>query len=122
MFQQDDFLDIQQDFPVLLQSVGFDVIVSNPPYFLLKINKNNTKDAFFEKYYQSLSEKCSQEVAYFRNSGLYSHSVEGMLNYYKLSIEMMLKLCKTKGEIGIICPSTLFGDVSSMKLRKHILG
>ncbi len=122
MFQQDGFLDIQQDFSTPMQSGGFDVVVSNPPYFLLKINKNNTKDAFFEKYYQSLSEKCSQEVAYFRSSGLYQYSVEGMLNYYKLSIEMMLKLTKSKGEIGIICPSTLFGDVSSAKLRKHILG
>jgi adenine-specific DNA-methyltransferase len=122
MFQNNDFFDFQQDFAIPLQAGGFDVVVSNPPYFLLKINKNNTKDVHFEKYYQTLSEKCNQEVAYFRNSGIYNYSVEGMLNYYKLSIEMMLKLTKSKGEIGIICPSTLFGDVSSTKLRKHILG
>ena len=44
-----------------------------------------------------------------------------MLNYYQLSIEMILRLTKTNGQIGIICPSSLFADLTSAKLRKHIL-
>jgi len=121
-FQDDNYLDLQNDFQEVLKSGGFDVIVSNPPYFLLKINQNNSKDISYKKYYASLTEKINSELYYFRNSGIYQYSIEGMLNYYKLSIEMMLKLTKPKGEIGIICPSTLFGDVSSVKLRKFILG
>lgn len=120
-FGENNFADYRKDFAEVFQSEGFDVIVSNPPYYLLKINKNKTDNKVFAKYYQSLSEKTNQELQYFRTSGIYNYSIEGMLNYYKLSIEMMLNLAKPNGEIGIICPSTLFGDVSSAKLRKFIL-
>jgi adenine-specific DNA-methyltransferase len=121
-FQENNYLDLQNDFSDIMKQGGFDVIISNPPYFLLKINQNNSKDIFYKKYYEFLTEKNNSELQYFRNSGVYNYSIEGMLNYYKLSIEMMLKLTKNKGEIGVICPSTLFGDVSSVKLRKFILG
>ena len=121
-FEENSYLDLQNDFSNIMKQGGFDVIISNPPYFLLKINQNNSKDVFYKKYYEFLTEKNNSELQYFRNSGIYNYSIEGMLNYYKLSIEMMLKLTKTKGEIGVICPSTLFGDVSSVKLRKFILG
>jgi len=33
----------------------------------------------------------------------------------------MLQLLNANGTIGIICPSTLFGDLSSKKLRKYLL-
>lgn len=121
-FEENNYLDLQNDFSYIMKQGGFDVIISNPPYFLLKINQNNLKDVFYKKYYEFLTEKNNSELQYFRNSGVYNYSIEGMLNYYKLSIEMMLKLTKNKGEIGVICPSTLFGDVSSVKLRKFILG
>jgi Alw26I/Eco31I/Esp3I family type II restriction m6 adenine DNA methyltransferase len=44
-----------------------------------------------------------------------------MLNYYQLSIEMIIRLAKSNGQIGIICPSSLFADLTSTKLRKHLL-
>lgn len=120
-FGENNFFDFQNDFAEVSKSGGFDVIVSNPPYYLLKINKNNIGNPIYVKYYKILTEKTNQELQYFRNSGVYTHSIEGMLNYYKLSIEIMLKLAKPNGEIGVICPSTLFGDASSTKLRKFIL-
>jgi len=91
----------------------FDIVVSNPPYLVLKINKDKERGA--------LSEKIQKQVAYFRNSGVYHYSVEGMLNYYQLSIETILSMVKAKGEIGIICPTSLFADISATKLRKHLL-
>jgi Alw26I/Eco31I/Esp3I family type II restriction m6 adenine DNA methyltransferase len=119
--QKSNYLDLKSDFSFVLQKGGFDCVIANPPYFLLKINQNNTKDIIFKKYYELLAERINFELQYFRNSGFYHYSIEGMLNYYKLSIEMILKLTKSNGEIGIICPSTLFGDASSTKLRKYIL-
>lgn len=96
-----------------LINAKFGVVVSNPPYLVLKINKN--------KGDSDLAEKIQKQVSYFRDSGIYRYSIEGMLNYYQLSIEAMLSMTKPKGELGIICPSSLFADVSAKKLRKHLL-
>lgn len=91
----------------------FDIVVSNPPYLVLKINRN--------KNHGELLERIKRQAAYFRNSGVFYYSIEGMLNYYQLSIEAILTMVKTDGEIGIICPSSLFADISATKLRKHLL-
>lgn len=91
----------------------FDVVVSNPPYLVLKINKNKDNN--------ELVNKIQNQVQYFRKSGFYHYSIEGMLNYYQLSIEAILSMVKPNGEIGIICPSSLFADISATKLRKHLL-
>ena len=96
-----------------LHNGKFDIVVSNPPYLVLKINK--------KKELGELSARIQKQVAYFRNSGVYHYSVEGMLNYYQLSIEAILSMVKPNGEIGIICPTSLFADISATKLRKHIL-
>ena len=96
-----------------LTDAGFDAIVSNPPYLVLKPNKS--------KVGVGSSDKIQEQVTYFRNCGFYQYSIEGMLNLYQLAIERMLQMLKPGGELGIICPSTLFGDVSAKKLRKHLL-
>jgi len=96
-----------------LTDAGFDAIVSNPPYLVLKPNKS--------KAGVSGPDKIQEQVTYFRNCGLYHYSLEGMLNLYQLAIERMLQMLKPDGELGVICPSTLFGDVSAKKLRKHLL-
>ena len=91
----------------------FDIVVSNPPYMVLKVNKNKGGGL--------LAKKVQQQVSFFRTSGYYQYSIEGMLNYYQLSIEMMLHFLKENGVLGVICPSSLCADVSSTKLRKHLL-
>lgn len=96
-----------------LTEAGFDVIVSNPPYLVLKPNKS--------KAGVGGTDKIQEQVTYYRNCGFYLYSIEGMLNLYQLSIERMLQMLKPGGELGIICPSTLFGDVSAKKLRKYLL-
>lgn len=96
-----------------LTEAGFDAIVSNPPYLVLKPNKS--------KAGVSGSDKIQEQVTYFRTCGFYKYSIEGMLNLYQLSIERMLQMLKIGGKLGIICPSTLFGDVSASKLRKYLL-
>lgn len=92
---------------------GVDAIVSNPPYLVLKPNKS--------KAGVSGVDKIQEQVNYYRSSGIYYFSIEGMLNLYQLSIERMLQMLKPNGSLGVICPSTLFGDISASKLRKHLL-
>lgn len=91
---------------------GFDAIVSNPPYLVLKPNKKIPQKAWAI---------LQEQINYFRSSGVYSYSIEGMLNLYQLSIESMLLMLKPGGELGIICPSTLFADMSASRLRRHLL-
>lgn len=91
---------------------GFDAIVSNPPYLVLKPNKKIPPKAWAV---------LQEQINYFRSSGVYSYSIEGMLNLYQLSIESMLLMLKPGGELGIICPSTLFADLSASRLRRHLL-
>ena len=113
--------DMSNDFQSVMANGGFDIIVSNPPYAILKINKKENKKHVCQKYYNELTIKINNEVNYFNNSEYYKYSTEGILNYYKLSIEMMLNLAKNKASFGIICPATLFTDCSAKKLRKHLL-
>lgn len=96
-----------------LTESGFDAIVSNPPYLVLKPNK--------AKAGVGGTDKIQEQITYYRTCGFYQYSIEGMLNLYQLAIERMLQMLKHGGELGIICPSTLFGDVSASKLRKHLL-
>ncbi len=92
---------------------GFDVVVSNPPYLVLKPSK--------KKHSEKVIERIARQAAHFRSCGRYSLSIEGMLNLYKISIEAMLGLVKSGGELGVICPSTLFADASATKLRGHLI-
>ncbi|MDR0913432.1 MAG: Eco57I restriction-modification methylase domain-containing protein, partial [Methanobrevibacter sp.] len=115
-----DGIDYNDEFPNVMKNGGFNVILSNPPYFLLKINKK-TNNLQFNEHLDFLSNKLKNEISYFRNSGSYNFSIEGMLNYYKLSIEQMINISTNGAELGIICPSTLFADLSSKKLRKFLI-
>ena len=106
------FAPVEEDF-INLYNISFDAIVSNPPYLVLKPNKN--------KMDIDTIENINRMIKYFRNSGDYIYSIEGMLNLYQLSIEAMLNMLKKGGEMGVICPSTLFADISASRLRKFIL-
>lgn len=119
--ENENSIDLANDFKNVFAKGGFDVVFSNPPYYLLKVNKKADEQQKLNGYYVNLQSKVQNEINFFRTSGIYQYSIEGMLNYYQLSIEMILRLTKTNGQIGIICPSSLFADLTSAKLRKHIL-
>ncbi len=115
------YVNYSTDFKEPIGNGGFNVIISNPPYFLLKVNRKGDKNKVMSKYYGELTKRLEEEIRFFRKSSLYNYSIEGMLNYYRLSIEMMLKISSADAEIGVICPSSLFADISSRKLRRHLL-
>jgi len=118
--ENENSIDLSNDFKNIFASGGFDVVFSNPPYCLLKVNKKEDEQKL-NGYYVNLQSKVQNEINFFRTSGIYQYSIEGMLNYYQLSIEMIIRLTKANGQIGIICPSSIFADLTSSKLRKHIL-
>jgi len=118
--ENEDSIDLSNDFKNIFDKGGFDVVFSNPPYYLLKVNKNEDEQKM-NGYYTNLQSKVQNEINFFRTSGIYQYSIEGMLNYYQLSIEMIIRLTKANGQVGIICPSSLFADLTSSKLRRHLL-
>ncbi|ARV08252.1 hypothetical protein BTO05_00840 [Winogradskyella sp. PC-19] len=111
--------DFSKDFKEVFNIGGFSAIFSNPPYYLLKVN--NKKSNVLNGYFTNLKSKIKSEIQFFKTSGVYNYSIEGMLNYYQLSIEMILKLTKENGEIGVICPSSIFADLTASRLRKFLL-
>jgi adenine-specific DNA-methyltransferase len=118
--ETENSFDLSNDFKTVFENGGFDAVFSNPPYYLLKANKKMDEQKL-NGYFVNLQKKIQNEINFFRTSGMYQYSIEGMLNYYQLSIEMVLRLTKAKGQIGIICPSSVFADLTSSKLRKHLL-
>lgn len=120
LYEDKNSIDLSNDFKSVFANGGFDVVFSNPPYCLLKVNKKEDEQKL-NSYYVNLQSKVQNQINYFRTSGIYQYSIEGMLNYYQLSIEMIIRLTKVNGQIGIICPSSLFADLTSAKLRKHLL-
>lgn len=111
--------DFTLDFQEVLKEGGFSAIFSNPPYYLLKANNKN--NSVLNSHLTKLKSKIKSEIHFFKTSGVYNYAIEGMLNYYQLSIEMILKLTKESGDVGIICPSSLFADLTTSRLRKFLL-
>jgi Alw26I/Eco31I/Esp3I family type II restriction m6 adenine DNA methyltransferase len=121
----------QSEFPDILArgAKGFDFIVMNPPYEMLKPNlaeflrerlqsgDRNIHLQEFEDYRADLRE----DIAYFRNSGEYALGNRYTINAYRLFIEQVLRLARPGGRLGFVVPSTLLGDISAGLLRRHLL-
>ncbi|MEM3726471.1 MAG: Eco57I restriction-modification methylase domain-containing protein [Candidatus Bathyarchaeia archaeon] len=106
---------------------GFDLLVMNPPYDLLKPNRlefiklYGTKNSISAVEFESLKRVLNEEVKFYRESGHYSLATSNVLNLYKLMLERALYITCPTGRLGFIVPSTLLCDESAAKLRREIL-
>jgi adenine-specific DNA-methyltransferase len=119
MTQELDLFSLQNSGSILNNN-SIDIILSNPPYVNLKVNGNKSS-RLMDSLVKTQKERTKELVIRIRKSNAYFLSTKGMVNLYRLSIERMLGLLKSGGVMGIICPSTLFGDLNSKDLRKHLL-
>lgn len=119
----DERIVYEFEFPEIFndKNKGFDVVLSNPPYFILKFARRNSKVAYLERFFEDQKKRIDSEMSYFRESGLYTYSIQGMLNYYRISLELAIRLLTGGGVLGVITPATIFGDVTASKLRKHMM-
>lgn len=96
------------------QHLGFDIVVTNPPYKNLKAEKNkflSDDDYLAEKdYYSQISKYVKKH---------FTCSNNGVLNIYKLFVEEILKnYSNGNSYIILLIPSTILTDKSCTKLRE----
>lgn len=101
---------------------GFNLIVMNPPYERLKLDHPELGNMSSDKdYYEKRKKALSDLVSYIRNSGNFPLSAHGVLDMYKIFVDLALRLASQNGSIGFIVPLTILGDRSAAELRKYIL-
>lgn len=95
---------------------NFDVILTNPPYKLLKYNSN-----LYDIKSDSLKKETNLIISYIRKNKIYKYN-SGTLNLYKLFLEeILLNLTNENSKIGLLIPSTLLSDKQSFNLRNKII-
>jgi adenine-specific DNA-methyltransferase len=85
---------------------GFDVIVANPPFEVLK---GFAKRRGLKQYVERI-----------RKSG-YDLSLHGNLNTYRLFLERSLEVLKPEGRLAIVLPFSFMMDRTAAPLRAHML-
>src|SRR3989344_1318947 len=97
---------------------GFDVVLTNPPYKLLKANGNKYKDELNSNQH-ALDIKSILD--FIRTNNVYKFN-QGTLNYYKIFLEEILEnYTHQSSKVGAIIPITLLNDKQSELLRKRII-
>ncbi len=99
-------------------SDGFDIVLTNPPYKLLKANGNKYKDELNKNKYALDIKKV---IDFIKENKTYQFN-QGTLNYYKIFLEEILeKYTHPHSKVGAIIPITLLNDKQSELLRKRII-
>jgi len=88
--------DWDKRFKNVMQHVGFDVIIGNPPYVDIKQIPNHIVNYFFENY----------------------KTCENRINLYSIFIEKGICLLNSKGFLSYINPNSFLVNSSYLKLRK----
>jgi hypothetical protein len=88
---------------------GFDVIVGNPPWEMLRGDRSQGRD------------RSVHLVAFTRRSGVYRLQGGGHANLYQLFLERALALLRVGGRIGVVLPSGFASDHGCAALRRHLL-
>ena len=96
---------------------GFDIVLTNPPYKLLKANSNKYSNEGSNLH----EEEIKKIIDFIKDNNIYKYN-SGTLNFYKLFVEEILENYTNKNsKIGLLIPVTLLNDKQSEKLRKLIL-
>jgi Alw26I/Eco31I/Esp3I family type II restriction m6 adenine DNA methyltransferase len=97
---------------------GFDVVLTNPPYKLLKANGDKYKD---ELNVNQHALDIKSVLDFIRTNNVYKFN-QGTLNYYKIFLEEILEnYTHQSSKVGAIIPITLLNDKQSELLRKRII-
>jgi Alw26I/Eco31I/Esp3I family type II restriction m6 adenine DNA methyltransferase len=97
---------------------GFDVVLTNPPYKLLKANSKEYRNELLENKHAIDIKKV---LEFIKENNIYRYN-QGTLNYYKIFLEEILEnYTHSSSRVGAIIPITLLNDKQSELLRKRII-
>jgi Alw26I/Eco31I/Esp3I family type II restriction m6 adenine DNA methyltransferase len=90
----------------------FDLIITNPPYRLLKASHSDSKELRNEI---NALKNLTNSVSYFGD-------ITGVGNMYKMFVcKIFHELISTDGVVGLVIPRSLLTDFQSTKLRKRLI-
>jgi len=93
---------------------GFDAIIGNPPWEMLRADSGTTDDRTTQRM------GTRQMAAFLTASGQYRLQGKGHLNHYQLFVERVLRLLAPGGRFGLLVPSGLETDAGSAHLRRTL--
>jgi hypothetical protein len=93
---------------------GFDAIIGNPPWDMLRADTGSERDR------ATARTATAAQLRFFRDSGIYALQGNGHANRYQLFLERALQLTKPGGRIGLILPSGIATDQGSALLRRQL--
>ena len=96
-----------------LAEPGFDAVVGNPPWEMLRADDRRNQT--------SADEKAATLGRFARSSGIYALQGGGHWNLYQLFVERALSLVKRNGRLGLIVPGGLASDHGCAALRRELL-
>lgn len=98
-----------------LGNPGFDAVVGNPPWDMLRADSGSTADR------ECGRTSARRLISFARDSGIYTISGDGHLNTFQLFVERALRLTRRGGRMGFIVPWGLASDRGCAALRRALL-
>jgi hypothetical protein len=106
-----------------LPNPGFDAIVGNPPWEMLRRDAGAAAAGAVARTRVSDGggERRDATVGFIRDSGLYPRCTRGHVNLYQPFVERALLLARRGGRIGLVLPWGLASDDGAAELRGELL-
>src|SRR5262249_15926549 len=83
------------------------------------IKRLEVSDPLLYNEYQDALIKTNKSINYFKCEHLFKYGNAGLLNTYPLFTELVLNKVNSKGKVGLVIPSGIFGDDTLSPLFRH---
>ncbi|HEX5217655.1 MAG TPA: N-6 DNA methylase [Vicinamibacterales bacterium] len=107
-----EFPDVFTAAPERRGGVGFDAVIGNPPWEVLRRDPGDDQARM----------NATDFLRFVRDSGIYRHCDRGHLNLYQPFVERSIALTRPGGRVGLVLPWGLASDDGASVLRELLLG